>query len=291
MPELVDVPVLTLGRTVVGRFRCHPHHSRFRNTGPAEHHLVVFPRTSVWIRHAGREAVLADATRAILYNRGQEYTRAAIADEGDRCEWFAFDSETIVEIAGRFDAGARQPIDRPFAMTHASVDARTYALQRRIYEHATRVRRPDVLFLEEALLLVLSWVVRSAYRHVAPDRPAQLETGRQHRQMVDAAKQLLGARLDESLALTSIAGALNQSPFHVAHVFRHATGIGLHAYRTQLRLRASLERVAAGEDLSRVALDLGFSSHAHFTMTFGRVFGVSPSAFRKNLKAARWHDQ
>ena len=41
---------------------------------------------------------------------------------------------------------------------------------------------------------------------------------------------------------------------------------------------------SSGErDLSRLALDLGYSSHSHFTAAFRRSFDVPPSAARKLL--------
>jgi AraC-like DNA-binding protein len=49
----------------------------------------------------------------------------------------------------------------------------------------------------------------------------------------------------------------------------------------RLRLRASLERLAAGAvDLTALALELGFSSHSHFTDSFRKEFGCTPSAIR-----------
>jgi AraC-like DNA-binding protein len=46
----------------------------------------------------------------------------------------------------------------------------------------------------------------------------------------------------------------------------------------------ALERLDAGErDLTRLALDLGYSSHSHFTDAFRRSFGVTPSTARKLL--------
>ena len=52
-----------------------------------------------------------------------------------------------------------------------------------------------------------------------------------------------------------------------------------------VRLRASLDRVAAGEDLSALAFDLGFSSHSHFSASFRRAFGVTPSRVRGLARA------
>jgi AraC-like DNA-binding protein len=66
-------------------------------------------------------------------------------------------------------------------------------------------------------------------------------------------------------------------------VFQERTGVPVHRYLTLLRLRASLERLAEGaSDLTELALELGFSSHSHFTDAFRREFGFSPSDVRKN---------
>jgi AraC-like DNA-binding protein len=64
-------------------------------------------------------------------------------------------------------------------------------------------------------------------------------------------------------------------------VFRAETGFSVDRYHRALRLRAALERLPAhGGRLSALALDLGFSSHSHFSDTFRREFGVAPSAVR-----------
>jgi AraC-like DNA-binding protein len=72
-------------------------------------------------------------------------------------------------------------------------------------------------------------------------------------------------------------------PFHFARIFQHGTGLPIHRYLTQLRLRASLDRLAEGRgDLTALALDLGFSSHSHFTGLFRKAFGKTPSEFREH---------
>jgi AraC family transcriptional regulator len=43
-------------------------------------------------------------------------------------------------------------------------------------------------------------------------------------------------------------------------------------------LRVALERLSEGDcDLTELALNLGFSSHSHFTDAFKREFGRTPS--------------
>jgi AraC-like DNA-binding protein len=82
-------------------------------------------------------------------------------------------------------------------------------------------------------------------------------------------------------------------------VFREVTGQTLHEYRLDLRVRAALEMLESGADLSRVAQDLGFASHSHFTSVFRRRAGMTPSRMRDFLNKPesplapcpvhRWH--
>jgi AraC family transcriptional regulator len=45
-----------------------------------------------------------------------------------------------------------------------------------------------------------------------------------------------------------------------------------------------LERLRdARGDLTGIALDLGYSSHSHFTFAFRRHFGYAPSAFLRAI--------
>jgi AraC family transcriptional regulator len=78
------------------------------------------------------------------------------------------------------------------------------------------------------------------------------------------------------------------SPYHLACVFRRESGLSIRQYRQRLRLREGLLRVAEGEqNLSALALALGFSSHSHFTDSFRNAFGVAPSACRSALSSRR----
>lgn len=84
-----------------------------------------------------------------------------------------------------------------------------------------------------------------------------------------------------SASLGEIAQAVAASPFPLAPRFKRATGVGLHGYRTQLRMAQSLARLGDGEgDLTGLALDLGYSSHSHFTAAFEAHFGVAPGRAR-----------
>ncbi len=75
--------------------------------------------------------------------------------------------------------------------------------------------------------------------------------------------------------------AVGASPAYVTDVFRRFEGISLRRYVTQLRLARALVELPYSTDITSLALDLGLSSHSHFTLAFRRAFGCTPSEFRR----------
>ncbi|HZB22486.1 MAG TPA: AraC family transcriptional regulator, partial [Gaiellaceae bacterium] len=141
--------------------------------------------------------------------------------------------------------------------------------------------RPDALAVEEVIARA---VTRSIAAANAFHRDAPTETARAQRAryaLSESAKSWLIENLTERFTLSEIARALHTSPFHLARVFRRETGFSLHDYRNHLRLRTALDRIENGDDLARIAHQLGYSSHSHFTRAFTRAFGVTPSSLRR----------
>jgi AraC-like DNA-binding protein len=102
---------------------------------------------------------------------------------------------------------------------------------------------------------------------------------------------LLDSHPTEPLKLDEIARRVCCSPYHLARLFRIATGTSLHQYRLRLRIALALEALAEGaEDLAGLALDLGFSHHSHFTATFRRLVGATPAEIRDTLSHKRLHE-
>jgi AraC-like DNA-binding protein len=63
--------------------------------------------------------------------------------------------------------------------------------------------------------------------------------------------------------------------------FRRETGLSFGVWRQQACMLVSLPRLAAGESVTRVALDMGYESPAAFTTMFKRVVGVAPSRYQQ----------
>ena len=261
-------PLLTTPTLAVGEFHCPPDDASWRETnliGDRAH--VVFPRRSVVITQVGHEPVLATPNHMMLYNADQRYHRELHHELGDESVFVEVSEGSLERLAG----------DSRLRATHLPADQRTYLLQHLLVRHL-RSRAADPLEAEElAFRLVLSALARAAVRR----RPSRERTSTDHRELAEAAKAELSADLAARPTLDELARRLHTSPFHLARVFRAETGFTLAGYRQALRLRAALERLPGNDrDLSALGLELGFSSHSHFTATFTREYGVPPSAIK-----------
>jgi AraC-like DNA-binding protein len=270
--------------TVIAAFRCPRADPRFAEPGPIENDIFVFPRSSVWIRRAGGPSFVADQTVATLYNRGQVYGRAAVSEEGDRCDWFAVPREAAVEAV--LANGLQPAADGPFRVARAPVSAPTYLAQRRVFLRArSGAASPE---LDESVFALLDDVVRSAASAsgARPDRQWDKEAPA----LAEEIRSLLSARFEERWSLSRLQERFGVSAFRLCRAFRRVTGASIHAYQVSVRLRAALERIEPrSSDLTSVALDLGFSSHSHFTLAFRRAFGLPPSAWRSAVPPRHAH--
>jgi AraC-like DNA-binding protein len=280
MPADVDHVVFSTDCVTIGAFRCAADHPSFRNSGPIQNDCFVFPRTAVVIQHDHERPFVADPTMITLYNRRQQYERRAVSADGDRCDWFAVSTDLLRAALVDRDPAASDD-ERPMRFAHAPADAATYLAQRRVFLDASAAPDAEPLDVEERVVDLLDRVLSLAYGARARSSKPRLPRAAD---LADAAKQWVAPRVAERLTLTGIAAALGVSVFHLCRSFRRATGLTLHAYRDEVRLRTALERLEQGErDLTRLALDLGYSSHSHFSAAFRRSFGRPPSDARKLL--------
>lgn len=66
--------------------------------------------------------------------------------------------------------------------------------------------------------------------------------------------------------------------------FARETGMPPHAWHLVARLNEARRRLRAGDSVADVAADFGFADQSHFGRHFRRVFGVSPRAYREDLR-------
>ena len=95
------------------------------------------------------------------------------------------------------------------------------------------------------------------------------------------ARDLIDARYREPLDVAAIARAAHLSPAHFSREFRRTFGETPHRYLLTRRLEraASLLR-QTDRSVADICLTVGLTSVGSFTTSFGRTFGMSPTAYR-----------
>jgi AraC-like DNA-binding protein len=88
------------------------------------------------------------------------------------------------------------------------------------------------------------------------------------------------------IGLTELARQLAVSPAYLSDAFRRAEGVPPVRYQLRLRLVRALAELPHADDLTALALELGFSSHSHFTTAFRTAMGVTPSQYRRQVRTA-----
>ena len=98
------------------------------------------------------------------------------------------------------------------------------------------------------------------------------------RQLCRQVRQLPG----ESWSGQQSASLLGMSERTLNRHFQQQTGLSYGEWVRRARLLEALVRLAQGQPVLRVALDLGYGSHSAFTAMFRRTMGISPSDYFKN---------
>ena len=277
-------PVRTLFRSAlveIGEFRCAPAHENFRRAGAITQHCFVFPRRAVWIQHEGERPFLADATRITFYNPGQPYERRALDPVGDASDWITVSDELAREVVGRIDGQAAEAPVGAFRWAYGQSGAGLYVARRLLHGELRRTSRLDSLLVEERAIDLFGRAASALYASRGASSHRGIARKRGGRDLAEAVSAHLSRTFGDDQDLATIAKAVGASEFHLCRVFRRETGLSIHAYRTQLRLRHALEAMDRRDvDLLALALDVGYSGHSHFTAAFRKHFGMSPSQVR-----------
>lgn len=88
------------------------------------------------------------------------------------------------------------------------------------------------------------------------------------------------AHINEPIAIQTIAKKLQMSESNFSHAFKKQMGVTPQKYLHQLKMDKAVELLKV-QNVTDVALDLGYENPSHFIRLFKDVYGLTPKQFQK----------
>ncbi len=240
----------------------------------AETTFLVFPYRGVYLRHVGREAAVAEANQVVFFNAGEPYRISHPVPGGDACLSVSVDPALLQELASRPQLRA-QPLPA-FGLQRLRIDPRAQVLVA-LLRHGLSRAAAETLEAETLTLTLVRRSLGERTAHVAGASP-----GRQ--KLVDRAKLVLASDPARRWTLAEIAREVGVSPVYLTQLFGQVEGVSLYRYQLRLRLARALDLLGEYDDLTALGLDLGFSSHSHFSAAFRQAYGRTPAEFQRSVR-------
>jgi AraC-like DNA-binding protein len=232
----------------------------------------VFPYRGVFVRHLGSDQAVAEANQVLFFNATEGYRVSHPVPGGDASLTVIISESVLREMAPR--TLLRDGATLAFLQQRLRIDPRAQALVAML-RHSLREKLAEPLEAESLALTLVQRALGPRTTHAAG-----ATVGRQR--LVDRAKLVLASDLTRRWTLAEIAVEVRGSPVYLTQVFQQVEGVPLYRYHLRLRLARALDLLAQYDDLTALSLDLGFSSHSHFSAAFREAYGRSPSEFRQS---------
>jgi AraC-like DNA-binding protein len=127
----------------------------------------------------------------------------------------------------------------------------------------THLAEADLLNLSDGA----SWLVKAA----------PVSSGAGFDQRIHAATRVLLRNPASTVTAQVLATQASLSVSRFLHLFKEQTGTSFRRYRLWSRMLRAAELLDAGHDLTRIAVESGFSSPSHLSSAFHDTFGLTPS--------------
>src|SRR5271154_4047853 len=233
---------------------------------------LVFPYRGVFMRHLGSDQAVAEANQVMFFNAAESYRVSHPVPGGDASLSLAISEEQLLELAPATLLHDKTTL--AFRGQRLRIDARAQVLVA-LLRHSLRENIAEPLEAESLALTLVRRALGPRTTHAAG-----ASVGLQR--LVDRIKLVLASDLMRRWTLAEIAAEVRGSPVYLTQVFQQVEGLPLYRYQLRLRLARALDLLGQYDDLTALSLDLGFSSHSHFSAAFRHAYGRSPSEFRQS---------
>ena len=234
-------------------------------------------------KHAHPNAVLCigltGMCRETFASRVRQYRRATVqflpAGHSHALE-FPFENMRAfgIEIDARWTDRAREFSLRLDDSVHSDGGSMS-ALMMKIYEEFDRPDSASPLAIEGLAMETLAAVSR--YHTHYPGRGPQ--------RWLMRAEEMLRESFTEHLSLTQIASAVGVHHVYLAREFRRSQGCTVGEYIRRLRIDEACRQITTSQQtLTAIATGAGFSDQSHFSRTFKRLIGMTPTDYKRKAR-------
>ncbi|MGH8108179.1 MAG: AraC family transcriptional regulator, partial [Arenimonas sp.] len=247
-PEFTRTSLFSSDTACLADVRCRGecrHKSAEEHTTDAQ---LIFPYRGLFVRHLGNDAAVADANQVLFFDVDEVHQVSHPVTGGDSCVVMTFPQSVLSELATAdiYDAATRRFRVRSRSLEPAAQALRNALLNRLATNTSTTLEA-------ESISLALARLA-FAKLPVAPHRPT-----RSKRVLIDRVKLLLAESTTRRISLAEIGEKVGASPVYLTQAFSELEGLPLYRYHLRFRLAHALARLPEQKDLSKLALDLGFS--------------------------------
>ena len=135
---------------------------------------------------------------------------------------------------------------------------------------------------QDLLEVLLIWLVRSSTLSLQ----LQKTTVRAENRECAEIKRYIDTNYRESITLDKLAGMAHLNKYYLSHAFQKEYGISPITYLSRRRIEESKYLLGnTSHTLAQVSELLGFSSPSYFSQCFRKAEGISPNAYRRQVRA------
>jgi AraC family transcriptional regulator len=161
------------------------------------------------------------------------------------------------------------------------------ALERGLRELAREATSPDDVFE----MMAEGWAIQALaritrLRHKCPEYPQASARGGLPGGSLRRLDDFVRANLSKPICLDELAGIASLSKRHFLRAFQESVGASPYKYVLTARIAEAKHRLSRSTDgITEIALATGFGHAQHFSTSFRKATGETPSSFRRRARS------
>jgi len=235
---------------------------------------ISFPYRGAHVQQIGANQYVADPNHMVIIEKNEPYRLSYLTLGEHAMLTIAINPEALSSVlpSGCSDSLAQLGGGRWGLRTDPHTQLMAAQLRLRLIRRSIGKLEGEV-----ATLHLVRRALKQSIAGVGPaskGRPAELAAQVKMHLAADPWRRWRLAEMAEQVCVT---------PEYLTDIFHRVEGTPFYRYHLRLRLAFALIMLTNCDDLTTLAIELGFNSHSHFSSAFKKMFGQTPSAFKKSI--------